>query len=270
MKRLLLPFILMLASCAASAQETPAVFALDEHEPVIGRLLTYERSNQDGTRPERIDVYRVSETRIEVMKSVARCTNAALVSAELDFGTWSADIVTGGALLPNAEVMEFAFLWHDRATNRLDVEVRLPDQTLTFDMETTGGTLHVYDFDLASLTVLTPYLTDPESGFSTRFALMWADPANPSVSMMGDASFEFAGPTVEAGREVLTYTTDDNALGEGYLRLDAQDGYIVEAAFEAPNHPGYDNFRLRLTGVDDIGADGWRDHLIQQYANCNE
>ena len=269
MKRLVLPLTIALASCAACAQQPLSGFTLDENEPVIGRLLTYERSNQDGTRPERIDVYRASETRLEVMKSVSRCTNAALVSAELDFETWSADSVTGGALLPGAEVMEFAFATHDRETNELDVIVNLPDQTLTFDTETSGGTLHLYDFDLASLTALTPYLAYPEAGFATTFVLMWPDPSDPSVSMMGEAVFEFEGRGVENGHDILTYSAR-GALGAGYLWLDGEDGHIVEAAFEAPNHPGYDDFLLRLTGMEDISAEGWHQHLATQYAGCEE
>ncbi|MEE2525338.1 hypothetical protein V0U79_03095 [Hyphobacterium sp. HN65] len=263
------PIALLFAfACLTPFAIADDAFTRNPDRDAVGRLLTYERSNQDGTRPERIDVYRASETRLEVMKSVAPCTNAALVSAELDFETWSADTITGGALLPGAEVMEFAFLTHDRAANRLDVEVRLPDQTLTFEMETGGGTLHVYDFDLASLTALTPYLADPEAGFLTRFALMWPDPEDPGISMMGEAVFAFDERGVEGGREVLTYTTSGNALGDGYLWLDAEDGYIVEAAFEAPNHPGYDDFRLRLIGASDIGAEGWRGHLAAHFEGC--
>ena len=269
MKRLVLPLTAALASCTANAQQPLSGFTLDENEHAIGRLLTYERANQDGTRPERIDVYRASQTRLEVMKSVNRCTNAALVSAELDFETWSADSVTGGALLPDAEVMEFAFAIHHRETNELDVTVNLPDQTLTFETPTSGGTLHLYDFDLASLTALTPYLANPEAGFSTNFVLMWPDPENPSVSMMGEAVFEFDGRGVENGREILTFSAHGE-LGEGYLWLDANGGYIVEAAFTEPNHPGYDNFRLRLTAVEHLDAAGWRAHLTAHYAGCDD
>lgn len=270
MNRLVLPVSLLLAACQADAPPSqPFAAAMAEHP--VGRLLTYERSNQDGTRPERIDVYRASDTRLEVMKYTARCTQAALVSAELDFDTWSADSVTGGALLPGAQVMEFAFLTHDRDTGQLNTEVRLPDQTLTFETAIPGvGTLHLYDFDLASLTALTPYLADPEAGFSTRFVLMWADPANPSVTFLGEQAFAFEGRHEAGGRDVNMYAASGPALGEGFLLLDANEGYIVEASFAEPNHPGYDDFLLRLTGVEDIGAEGWHQHLAAQYAGCEE
>lgn len=258
---------LFASACLAPLAIADDVYVRDRDRDGVGRLLSYERSNRDGSRAERIDVYRASETRLEVMKSTARCTQAALVSAELDFETWSADTVTGGALLPGAEVMEFAFLTHDRAAARLTAEVRLPDQTLTFDTATQGGTLHLYDFDLASLTALTPYLSDPQTGFSTGFALMWADPANPSVTLMGDAEFTFTGHAEDNGRNILTFSAS-GALGNGHLWLDAEDGYIVEAAFEAPNHPGYADFRLRLTNTEEAGADGWRQHLVAHYEDC--
>jgi len=242
-------------------------FVRDSDRDFVGRLLSYERSNQDGSRAERIDVYRASETRLEVMKSAARCTQAALVSAELGFQTWSGDTVTGGALLPGAEVMEFAFLTHDREAGQLNTAVHLPDQTLTFETPTSDGPLHLYDFDLASLTALTPYLVNPQAGLSVNFALMWADPANPSVTMMGEETFVFDGRQPGETGDVLTYAAS-GALGEGYLWLDAEDGHIVEAAFAEPNHPGYDSFRLRLTGVTDTDAEGWQQHLTAHYEDC--
>lgn len=263
-RELLAMFALLAMTPAAVANDT---YTRESRDDRIGQLLTYERSNQDGTRPEIINVYRVSETRLEVMKSISVCTQAALVSAELDFETWSADTVTGAALLPNAEVMEFAFLRHNRATNRLITEVRLPDQTLSFETGTHGGTVHLYDFDLASLTALTPYLTRPEQGFSTSFAQMWPDPSNPSVTFMGEASFEFSGQAEVNGMDVLTFT-GSGALGEGYLWLDANDGHIVQAAFEVPNHPGYSDFLLRLVSTQYVDSDGWHDRLVSQFDAC--
>jgi len=245
-------------------------FIRDADRDFVGRLYHYVRSNQDGSRAEQIDVYRASETRIEVMKTTGQCRQAALVIAEINFENWSADTITGGALLPGGEVMEFAFLVRNPATGDLHVEVNLPDQSLAFDINIPATPWHLYDFDLANLTAMTPYLANPEVGFILHFGLMWADPSHPEpVSYMGAQSFT---PTLENSDETaahLRMVSSGEALGDGYLVLDAADGYIIEAAFEVPNHPGYADFQLRLTGIEEIDADGWQQHLVAQFENCD-
>jgi len=93
----------------------------------IGRIYYYERTNTDGTLDERITVFRRDETSVEVYKENGLCQPSALVTATLDFETFSATQIVGGQLLPEAQVKQFAFIDWDREAEKIDITVRLPN-----------------------------------------------------------------------------------------------------------------------------------------------
>jgi len=239
----------------------------------VGRILYYERTNQDGSLAERITVYRASTTELEVYKEAALCRNAALVTAELDLDTLSASRLTGGRLLPDAEVMEFAFLERNEAGDQMDMVVRLPDMEIRNEFPIETPNWHLFDFDLASLTAITPYLNDPTAEFGFGMALLWADPtaADPLV-WMGDVTASPAGLEDGQYRYVLAGTAlngERSTGAAGELRLDATGGHITHAAFPAPNHPGYTDFELNLLRVSDGGAAEWDALLRAHWEGCD-
>lgn len=261
---------LALLTSACQAQE----FAHSPDNDHIGRILYYERTNQDGSLAERITVFRASQTELEVYKEASLCNNAALVTAEIDLDTLSAHRITGGRLLPDAEVMEFAFLERNDAGDQMDMVVRLPDMEIRNEFTIEAPNWHLFDFDLASLTAITPYLIDPTADFGFGMALLWADPtAEDPLVWMGDVTAVPAGLT--DGQHLYDLTgaalTGDRSTGAaGELRLDAKDGHITYAAFPAPNHPGYTDFELNLLRVSDGGAAEWEALLRAHWEDCGD
>ena len=248
-----------------------------EHN-AIGRIYAYERSNTDGSLDERVTVFRRDATHIEVYKENGLCVDAALVTAELDFETFSAPVITGGRLLPNAEHMEFAWLNWDQAAGRVDILVQFPDMELREETPILSTPWHLFDFDLASLTVMTPHLAAPDSGFEFGMALVWTDPsAVDPLTWMGDVSASYTGNERREGIDTRHYVLTGTALaGEtttgdtGDLWLDLDDGHVVEAIMPMPNHGGYTDFHLRLLEVSDGGLDEWTRLLAAHYENCGE
>lgn len=242
----------------------------------IGRIYYYERTNTDGTMDERVTVFRRDETRIEVYKESMLCQRAALVTAELDFETFSAPVITGGQLQPNAQHMEFAWLEWDRDAGQLDILVQLPNFELRDDAPIETETWHLFDFDLASLTMMTPHLANPAQNFNFGMALAWADPnTEDPMFWMGDVEAAASGNETRLGHETRLYTLTGSAFegematsDEGQLWLDAEDGHVVDAIFPAPNHPGYTDFRLRLLNVSDGGEAEWTALLRAHYEGC--
>jgi hypothetical protein len=51
---------------------------------------------------------------------------------------------------------------------------------------------------------------------------------------------------------------------------DARSGHVIEARFGRPNHPGYDNFMLKVTEAapPPAGAETWRRVLAEHWSNC--
>lgn len=242
----------------------------------IGRIYFYERSNSDGSMPERISVFRRDETRVEVYKESGRCENAALVTADMDWTNFSAVKITGGQLTPDAQTREFAFLTWSKPERVLRVLVKLPDMEIRNDAPIPAAPWHLYDFDFASLTLATPHLTNPRDGFNFGMALLWADPsARDPLTWMGDVKASYAGEDMQSGIATHRYSLSGSALaGErslgsaGNLWLHAVEGHLVAAVLPAPNHPGYRDMMIRLVRISDGGASEWRDLLLSHFRGC--
>lgn len=268
------------AACALALTSSALPASPWTHDPAddaLGRIYYYERSNIDGSRDERVTVFRRDATHLEVYKENGLCTNAALVTAELDLDTLSTRKVTGGALQPDAQHVEFAFMEQVPGSDRIDMVVKLPDGEIRDDMEIGRANWTLFDFDLASLTVATPHLDDYRHGFDFGMGLLWADPSTADpLSWMGDVDAEWAGESKRLGRAAHEFRLTGSAFDgsrstgeQGRLWLDAEQGHIVEAIMPAPNHPGYTDFRLRLLKVSDGGESEWTALLRRHFQGCD-
>lgn len=263
----------LLASASAQA-DTP--WTHDPAEDAIGRIYYYERTNTDGSLDERVAVFRRDATNIEVYKENGLCRRAALVTAELDLETLSAHRITGGQLQPGGLHADFAFLERNAQTGAMDMRVQLPDMEIRNEVMIENEHWHLFDFDLASLTVATPHLDDPQDGFGFGLALLWADPSAPDpLFWMGEVQASHGATESHLGHHTERFDLTGSAFGgdlatgtQGQLWLHADDGHVVDAVFPAPNHPGYTDFRLRLLHVSDGGDAEWTAHLTRHFENC--
>lgn len=242
----------------------------------IGRIYYYERSNVDGSLDERITVFRRSTTALEVYKENGLCGNAALVTADLDPATLTAPRITGGSLRPNAEHVEFAFLEANAAADAVDMLVRLPEMEIRDQAPIRSPRWHLFDFDLASLTVATPHLDHRRDGFDFGLLLLWADPnGDDPLFWLGEVDARYVTEEEHLGVKSERYALGGSAFEDtrstgrsGTLWLDAAEGHIVDAVMPVPNHPGYTDFRLRLLRVSDGGEKEWRALLTAHFADC--
>jgi hypothetical protein len=262
-------------SIAASAQANNP-WTYHESDDAIGRIYYYERTNTDGSMDERVTVFRRDATHLEVYKENGLCHRAALVTAELDLETLSAPVITGGALQPDAQHVEFAFLELNPETGVVDMRVLLPDMEIRNDVEIENANWTLFDFDLASFTVATPHLDNPQEGFGFGMALLWADPSiEDPFFWMGEVTAEHVGQGERLGtvtdEYLLTGSAFENDLStgkEGRLWLAADDGHVVDAIMPVPNHPGYTDFRLRLLKLSDGGEAEWKALLRAHFEGC--
>jgi hypothetical protein len=242
----------------------------------IGRIYYYERSNVDGSLDERITIFRRSAARLEVYKENGLCGNAALVTADLDPATLSAPRITGGSLQPDAQHIEFAFLTTEPGTDTVDLLVRLPEMEIRDQATIRSPHWHLFDFDLASLTVATPHLERRRDGFEFGLMLLWADPnGEDPLFWLGEVEASYVAIEERLGAQSERYALGGSAFEgarstgrAGTLWLDAAEGHIVDAVMPVPNHPGYTDFRLRLLRVSDGGEAEWRDLLTAHFADC--
>lgn len=240
--------------CLAACAMSPEV-AL----PSVGRLYTYVRSNQDGSMAEAIYVYRASATRVEVGKIVSRCNNAAFVTAELDLEANQPSALVGGRIARDASQEPFA--WLDYQSGAL--HARVPAMNLDVHTPIGHTPWRLYDFDLADLTALNAGRAPARTGFSFGVALIWPDGGSENPLLyLGQANAAYAG---EDGEALVFHVS--GALN-GQLRLDADEGHVIEARFNEPNHTDYDNFQLTLQSVEDDAEPSWRGVRERHWANC--
>jgi hypothetical protein len=236
----------------------------------IGRIYSYIRSDRDGAEAETIRVFRRDRTHIEVSKMRSRCTNAALVTGTLDIEAGHATRLGGGRLLPDAGREEFAVLTYDPAARRIDAHITTPNGPIEANVEIPDSPWHLFDFDLASLTITAQYRADPRADMRFGLPVVWPDAAPDFFRYLGRAELRFVREEMHGGRRALRFEAGGPAFGAngGPIWFDAAEGHIIEASWGIPNHSEHRDFRLRLTGVSDGGADEWRRLLAAHFENC--
>ena len=259
------------AALPARADEL-AKYSADLAAAPAGRIYHYLRSNRDGTEPEQVVVFHKSPRELEVYKHVGRCNNAALVTAELDPVLPMATKLAGGRLRPNGEHVEFAWLTWDARAKLITAKVQPPGQAADLKtLATPDVPWHVFDFDLASLTVVTPRLKDPKAGFSFGAPLIWPKPEGWEFQNLGRADAVFEREETYAGRPALRFRVEGPAFAGGKggpLWLDKADRHVLGAEWGVPNHAEYRDFKLVLEKVEDGGARTWDRLLRAHYENC--
>lgn len=257
-----------LLTAAALMTAAPATAASDP----VGRIQHYTRSNSDGSEAEHISIFRASPTAVAVYKMRERCTNAALVTAELDLAQNRAASLVGGRLNRDGIQQPFAWLTHDADANSLTVSLEGPDGAPLETASLSGAApWRLYDFDFADWNALTGAPT-PGRDITVDMGLIWPEPSEDGRMMrvLGPAIARFVGPETHNGVAALRYRMEGPAFaGEsgGDLWLDAGDGTVVEARFGRPNHPGYADFRLVRTG-EARGEAAWRALLADHWTGC--
>jgi hypothetical protein len=289
--RLALAVLLLLAACGEKEKQAddfalPAATPAASVENPIGTTLTYMRSNQDGTKPERILVHIVSPTELHVARMVEACTDAAYVTATFNPETKEATRLVGGRLTREGKQDPQAYLDFDPGTRKLTVRLGNPSSNPAETYDAPPAPWRMYDFDLAEFALFGPRGQQP---FDFGLAMAWPDGSSPLVRILGAAHAAplDSGVRVFADLSQNTYNEpgdygdpqpftlyavsgpafpDD---GGGFLWLHPETGHVLEASFTAPNHPGYSDFMLKLTAIDRLtGALAWRDALAEHWKDC--
>jgi len=201
-----------------------------------------------------------------------RCTNAAFVTADLDLERGRATRIGGGRLLPGARHDMFGLLVYHPASHRLTAILRMPDgRLLNEELRVPERQWHLYDFDLASLTVTAQYRRDRRAGFGFGLPLILVgEGPGPSLRHLGRAELRFVRQETLGGRRALRFEAGGPAFGGrgGPIWFDSDEGHILAAQWGIPNHSEYRDFALRLTGVNDGGAGEWRRLLAAHFEGC--
>mgnify|MGYP001159346220 CR=1 FL=1 len=115
---------------------------------------------------------------------------------------------------------------------------------------------------------------DPAPAEPAREPLPTAPPAEvpTGTQLSAELLTDLASNSSVAGQAFRTRIAGDVRV-DGEIAVPAGSevhGYVVEARFNEPNHPGYDNYALVLQRVEDghEGEQAWRDALAAHWQGC--
>ena len=260
-----LPVLPSVSRDPAAQQQTPPA-------ELTGATLSYIRSNQDGTMPERIVIHIVSPTEAHVAKMVAPCTDAAYVTAIFDPATREATRLVGGRLTRESTQSPQAWVDLVPATRTLEVRLGDPASAPAETHPAPPAPWRIYDFDFGEFALFGP--REPKD-FTFGFALAWPDGTTPVLRIPGAVNAKFLYSSDNASKNHFRLSGPaftDPVIGDrgGEIITDARTGHIIEARLGRPNHPGYANFMLKLIEATPPadGPKAWRDALVAHWANC--
>lgn len=230
-------------------------------------VLVYERTNSDGTEPERVVVFIRAPDQVEVLKSKERCTNAAHVTGQLHPESGQAVELVGGRL--GRDLAQQSFAWLSRSEAGA-IEVRLGTADAPPVLSTPAGERWVlYDFDFADLVARPPGEIVAGEALGFELPLLLMGKSGPSLNNLGSLELTPDGIEEREGHQLIRYRATGSALDrkEGNFWFDAADARLVEARLPLPNHSEYRDFRLRLIERRE-GEAAWQAALADHWAGC--
>lgn len=252
-----------LAPLFVCALSTACAAAPRNGDPV-GRLYHYLRTNQDGSEPEHVWVYRKSAFEVEVVKVVERCKRAAYVTAELDPTRRQPTNLVGGQLKPDGTQEKFAFLTYTAAKRELDA--RVPVAKIDTKVPVEHEPWRMYDFDLADLTSVSAGRAPARADFAFGVVLAWPADTEHPIKYLGQAKAKFSTAEEHLQRAALRFAVSGALNGD--LWLDAREGHVIEARFAEPNHSEYKDFRLVLQTLETDAVRRWHDVRFDHWRDC--
>jgi hypothetical protein len=226
----------------------------------------YVRSNSDGSESEDIVIFRRSDSEVHVIKMRDRCTDAALVTADLDPATGIARRLVGGRLQRDGGQRPVA--WLDAEAGRLTARIGAPDAAPAFDIAV-GQIWHLYDFDFSDLIARPPPAIADRADFAFDLPLLLVGDGGATFVNRGEARLHFVRDEMRRGVAVVHYAVGGPAFGAngGTIWFAAQGGHIIEAQLGLPNHSEYHDFRLLLSRQES-GEQTWRARIAAHWQGC--
>ncbi len=242
-----------------------STFIYQPHKIRVGELCHYLKTNLDGSYPEHIAQFMAAENRLEVFKYHPGGSRAGLVVAEMDWETFSAHRLDSWQQFAEGEKQVVATLNYTAETKAVEVSIpmsgRPPELTpipfLPF---------HIYNFDLGSLNIAWRHLARPQ----TNFVVGIADPTfsdGPFFAYKGEVTITYEGEVVRDGVACWQYAIDGEGLEQrgGHIWVNQEQEYIQDMEIDLPDNPDWDNFKLRLTGVEQMSQEEWEAFCQSQF-----
>lgn len=247
---------LTLPAMGGEQPQVSRVFEFDAARCRVGAVRHYVLTNHDGTNPEYISTWRANQDRIEAFKFHYGQPPAALVSAEIDWETFSPRSVTSLRITPGHEPIPMATLEVNAGrlvSNLPQLGVRdVPDPL-------PPSPFGVYPFDLVSLSATLPHLKVPVAGFSLSVVDANRGNGKGIMATLGRIRCSHLRVGWRDGMRVHTYKVEgpERHSLAGRIFMDAEHGHVTEILMDRPPNPNWSSFRLKLLSSGYFDREQW-------------
>ena len=256
MKHLSAYLAIVLLSLSSCTQTKP--------EPLVHKVLIYEKSNLDGTNKGQIAVYYGKEGTIEAFKWHEGNQQATLVKAWVNqkdytvrrFESLRIDHQGNENLIALLEVAK------DRVIN-----ISFGGQQLVF--KSAPDQWHSYDFDFSSLGYAFRHIRNKNQPISFDILDIDRDQSPPNLKNFGTVEMIYKGEEKKWSRQVLKYQIDGPGLDNrgGHIWFDKTNGLLVAFEIEKPDEPGYESGKLVLKEIFQKNPEEWAQFKIEKLSS---
>lgn len=259
---LFLPALLLLGIVSHSF----AQFLYQPDKIKVGTVYHYLKTNIDGSKEEHVSLYVAAKDSIVAFKFHPGAERAGLVSAKMDWSTFSATRLESWQVFGTGERKLFATLQYLPAEKSVAVEI--PAMGLpTIKAEIKYLPFHVYNFDLSSLNLAFRHLSAPEKSFTIGLAdPTWAE-QGPLFAYKGEVEVNFLGEEKRGEALCRKYAINGTGLQNrgGIIWVDKNGEHFVDVEIALPDNPDWQSFKLRLQSVGQMNQGAWEAFMEDQF-----
>jgi hypothetical protein len=230
-------------------------FTYNPEKVPVGQVFIYKKSNQDGTNPHWVATYISDQDYIESLKWSESYPGATLVTAAIDWSTFSVKKFVGGNISPEGERI---------VGGQLDLLDPAGVYGIKFgDMKDTlriaGLPWHSYDFDFASLNLVWSHLKDLKSNFSIHIADVVPTEDGPRFSNKGSVEIVYEGEERHKGVACLKYNIDGQGLENrgGTIWLSKTGKHFIEYLIDLPDESNYTDMKFSFDRIEKMDKATW-------------
>lgn len=242
-----------------------------QHRPekiTVGQLLIYDKSNIDGSNCGPIALFTASPTRLEAFKWHEGDEVGTLVTAEMDWHSFSVAELQSWRIFANGERQLVAQLKQRETADRpvLDITIFVANPPIQQTIEIAGTPWHSYDFDFASLNATLRHWLTPTRPLNFYIADVDFNSDEMLFANKGEVTLVYEAEEERQGYVCGRYKIDGAGLEHkgGFIWVNQAEPFIVDYEIELPDEPGYETGKLQLRAVTQLPVEAWPAYCLEK------
>lgn len=224
----------------------------------IHTVYTYQKSNWDGTHASVIFLYVIDTNQLVSFKWSKGDEWATIVSAEIDWTTFSVKKFTNNRIFRDGSKRKIAEL---EATVPGKLQIRVGDFQDSLTLLNTHW--HSYDFDFAGLGFTWRALKNKQASFSFLIADAYSRNNKNGFENKGYVQVNYTGMELVNGKNCFKYSVDGPGLQNkgGHIWVNRETSMIELYKIQLPDEDGFVNGQLKLIKTEKFSPLAWEKFL---------